>query len=189
VKERFQGEPAEAVVLRERIGPLPSHVFVIRADSEISTYSLFGIMDYCLTVRGTVGIEASCFGIPVLTAGTGRYDRKGFTIDSDSPGDYLEKIARITKIPRLSSVQRELAERYAYGLFVLRPLRLESVTLEYFKDFEGLYKTQIFKTRINIKEAGGWRDAADLRAFTRWVSDTSQTDFLTTFPGNWNPSA
>jgi hypothetical protein len=52
-------------------------------------------MDYCLTVHGTAGIEAARLGITVLTTGTGRYDRRGFTSDSDSREEYLAKPARI----------------------------------------------------------------------------------------------
>ena len=74
-------EPAEVIALRRHIKELPPHVFFIPAESPISTFSFFGVMDYCLTVRGTIGIEAARMGIPVLTAGTGRYDRKGFTIN------------------------------------------------------------------------------------------------------------
>ncbi len=80
-QDGFQGEPAEVTVLHQEIGQLPSHVFFIPADSPISTYSLFPVMDYCLTVRGTIGMEAARLGIPVITAGTGRYDHRGFTVD------------------------------------------------------------------------------------------------------------
>ncbi len=84
-------------------------------------FSLFGVMDYCLTVRGTAGIEAARLGVPVLTAGPARYSGLGFTIDSASRAEYLARVARIQDTPPLSDEQRELAERFAYGLFVLRP--------------------------------------------------------------------
>ena len=116
------GESAEVTSLRSHIGNLPSHIFIIPADSNISTYSLFALMDYCVTVRGTVGIEAAVHGIPVLTAGTGRYDHKGFSIDSETREEYLGKIAHIKEINPLSPNQRDLAQKYAFGLFILRPL-------------------------------------------------------------------
>src|SRR6266516_2340780 len=98
--------------LRMRFGRLPKQVSLVPARSDISTLSLFPVMDYCLTVRGTVGLEAACRGIPVLTGGTGRYDGKGFTIDSTTPRQYLERIARLQDISRLSPAQVELAERF-----------------------------------------------------------------------------
>ena len=125
--EKYQGEAAEIRVLREQLGALPPHIVVIPPDTPVSTFSLFAVMDYCLTVRGTVGVEAARLGIPVLTAGPARYAELGFTVDSASREEYLARLARIEATPPLSDEQRELAERFAYGLFLLRPLTLESV--------------------------------------------------------------
>ena len=41
----------------------------------------FQNIDFALTVRGTVGCELACYGVPVITAGTGRYSHQGFTVD------------------------------------------------------------------------------------------------------------
>jgi len=176
VQEGHQGEPAEVVVLRRHIGELPPHIFMIPAESHISTFSLFELMDYCLTVRGTIGIEAASFGIPVLTAGTGRYDRKGFTIDSDTCEQYLERVAHIQEISRLSLAQRELAERFAYTTFVLRPLALKTMTLEYVDE------TGINKTEFTIGAKEDWYSAPDLTAFARWATDSNDQDFLMPLP-------
>ena len=178
VREHFQGEPSEVIALRKHIDALPPHIFLIPADSEISTFSLFELMDYCLTVRGTVGLEAARLGIPVLTAGTGCYSHKGFTIDSESRDQYLERVTHIQEIPRLSLTQQELAERYAYAIFVLRPLPLTTVTLQYHKDHdEGSSKTQ-----INIRTKEEWYNSPDLTALAQWMADASQQDFLMPFP-------
>lgn len=174
VREGFQGEPAEVAALRQHIGELPRHIFLIQAESDISTLSLFKVMDFCLTVCGTVGIEAARLGIPVLTAGIGRYDRKGFTIDSESYEQYLERLAHIQTIPQLSASQREIAERFAYGIFLLRPLPLSTVTLEYHKD----HKTFSSTARVNIKNTQDWYNASDLKVFSQWVKDYGQEDFL-----------
>jgi hypothetical protein len=177
-REGFRGEPAEVTILRQHLDALPRHIFIIPADSDMSTLSLFALMDYCLTVRGTVGIEAARLGIPVLTAGTGRYDHRGFTIDSESRQQYLDRLAHIQDIPRLSPAQRELAERFAYGLFMLRPLPLTTVALEYHKSLE----KSSSEGRVNIKTKEEWYTAADLRAFAQWVTDSKQADFLMPLP-------
>lgn len=173
VRDGVHGEPSEVRVIRQCIGPLPEHVRFIPAESDISTFSLYGLTDYCVTVRGTVGIEAASLGIPVLTAGTGRYDERGFTIDSHSRDEYLERIARIHEIPPLSPHQRELAERFAYAVFVLRPLSLTTVTLEYQKDAKATPCA-----RVNATTPEDWLNAPDLRAFADWVADVKQLDFL-----------
>jgi hypothetical protein len=177
VVEGYTKEPAEVIALREHIGELPPHISFLPADTEISTLSLFEVADYCLTVRGTVGIEAARLGIPVLTGGTGRYDHLGFTIDSESREQLLERIAHIQDIPRLSPAQQELAERFAYGLFVLRPFPLKTVTLEYHDD-----KNYLSSIQIKVRNKEDWYNAPDLKAFAQWVTDSSQSDFLMPVP-------
>jgi len=172
----WQGEPSEVRILRERIGVLPSHVKVIPADTEISTYSLFPLMDWGLTVRGTAGLEAARLGVPMLTGGTGRYDRRGFTIDSETRDEYLGKIARLHKIPRLSPEQAELANRYAFGLFRLRPLPLSTVTLEH----DRKYGVEAFFNGVHIRNRTlrDWTHAPDLNAFADWATWSEAEDFL-----------
>jgi hypothetical protein len=114
--EKYQGEAAEIRVLREQLGALPPHIVVIPPAAPVSTLSLFAIMDYCLTVRGTVGVEAARLGIPVLTAGPARYAELGFTIDSASREDIR---AADTDSVHARAVGRttRVGERFAYGLF------------------------------------------------------------------------
>ncbi|WP_337286873.1 hypothetical protein [Candidatus Methylomirabilis sp.] len=175
-KNGCHGEPAEVMTLRAHIGELPPHIVLIPADSDICTYSLFDLMDYCVTVRGTIGIEAAVRGIPVLTAGTGRYDHKGFTVDSETREEYLERIAHIQDIPPLSPTQRELAERYAYGLFLLRPLPLTSMTLEFGRDNDP--DNYFSQTRFHIRTKEEWQTASDLGAFVEWVTHSHDEDFM-----------
>jgi hypothetical protein len=155
----------EIEAIRQHLGSLPPNLVVLPPDSDIGTVSLFGVMDFCLTVRGTVGIEAASLGIPVLTAGTGRYDRRGFTIDSTSTQQYLERVLSIHTIPRLTVPQQELAQRFAYGMFLLRPLGIE---------------TAILGTLATARRTGTLTGALDpaLSAFLDWLRDPSAEDFL-----------
>ncbi|HEY6802559.1 MAG TPA: hypothetical protein VI306_03170 [Pyrinomonadaceae bacterium] len=183
-KERFNGEPAEIVSLRKHLGELPPHIHLITPESEISTYSLFEIMDYCVTVRGTVGIEAAMRGIPVFTAGTGRYDRRGFTIDSTSREEYLERIKTIAETARLSPQQQELAERFAYGLFLLRPFPTTTVKFEFHgngpiaKDWSRTKAHSNLESKINISKPEEWAAATDLQIFANWINNERNPDYL-----------
>jgi hypothetical protein len=171
--EGYQDEPAELRAIRERIGPLPPHVAVIPPDSDINTFSLFPLMDYCLTVRGTIGIESACLGIRVLTAGTGRYDHRGFTTDSATREEYLSRIASIEQLPPLSAHERELAERFAYGAFVLRPLPLTSMTIDHERTLEAT-----MTVRVNATSSEALRQAPDLVALGAWAAHGEDEDFL-----------
>lgn len=172
-RDRVAGEPAETMAIRRHLGEVPSHVRLLEPTSRVSTYSLYSIADACLTVRGTVGIEAATFGIPTLTAGTGRYDRHGFTVDPDSKAAYLDAVAGVATLPRLTSAERELALRFALGEFVLRPLPLRSLSYEFERDAAATAVTRRFPTKESA-----WREADEIRTFAEWVSGGADEDLL-----------
>ena len=96
-RDGFAGRSNEMQVI-EAMGSLPPHIKVLDATTDISTLSLYEIGDVCVTVRGTVGMEAACFGLTTVTAGTGRYDRLGFTIDPETPEEFRDAAAARRKL-------------------------------------------------------------------------------------------
>jgi hypothetical protein len=171
----YQGDVAELTAIRQRVGTLPDHVKVIPPQTDINTYSLFPLMDYCLTVRGTIGIEAASLGIRVLTAGTGRYDHRGFTTDSSTREQYLARIAAIDAVAPMTGPERQLAERFAYGAFVLRPLPLTSLSIEHERDVAATTRIS-----VNARSSDDLRRAPDLNRVAEWAADGRQEDFLWT---------
>lgn len=123
----YAGEFGEVAALRRAFGQVPAFLKVVPPDDPALPSSFFAITDWGLTVRGTIGLELPCFGIPVLTAGTGRYSGKGFTVDSGSPEEYLERVRYIDRIPRLDDAQRRRALLHAYLVFRLRPAKYAQV--------------------------------------------------------------
>lgn len=174
-RENIIGEKAdmERVVLARHIGDLPDHIRFIPSDTPINTYSLFPLMDYCLTVRGTIGMEAACFGIPVITAGTGRYDHRGFTTDPGSPYEYRALVAELQRLPRLKPEQQQTALRFAYGSLLLRPFNLRAVTLNSIQD--AYASTRI---KINVDSASSLLESPDVQTFVHWVSSDAQEDYI-----------
>lgn len=158
--------PAELDVLESAFDRLPPHITLVHPDTEVSTYSLFEVADYTVTVRGTVGIESSLFGVPVITAGTGRYDRRGFTIDSPTREEYLRKLATLETIPPLTAEQVTCAERYAYGLLFWRPLVLSSASLEFERGGKALPKFV-----VNCRTRDQWLASPDMNRLSRWIAD------------------
>lgn len=175
VKDRrdgYTGQPAEILAMRETLGELPAHIAFLPPDSAISTLSLYEIMDYCLTVRGTVGIEAAMYGIPVLTAGTGRYDGYGFTIDSSNREEYLARLAELETQAPLTDVQTELARRYAYGLFMLRPLELRTMRFQFCQD-----ERATMDLALNPPDAHPIASLPDIARLAEWLAG-SQDDLI-----------
>jgi len=165
------GKIGELNAIESAFGSLPGHVKLVYPDTDLSAYSLFEIADYAVTVRGTAGIESALFGVPVVTGGTGRYDRRGFTLDSSTRQEYLEKLATLETFPRLSPEQVELAERYYYGVFSCRPLRLSSASLEFARD-----DLITPKVTVRCQTRDQWLAAPDMLRLAGWLADGEAED-------------
>lgn len=123
----LNGRYEEEHVIEQAIGKLPPHVRIVPASTKINPYTWFQLADYGITVRGTSGLEMAALGKTVITAGTGRYDGKGFTIDPPSREVYLELLSRLPDLSEPTTEQMELAKRYAYSIFVLKPFTVTSL--------------------------------------------------------------
>jgi hypothetical protein len=177
-RENAPMEFVEESALRKAIGPLPSHVRLLRPETDINTFSFFRLMDYCLTVRGTIGIESPCYGIPVLTAGTGRYSERGFTIDSQSREEYLGRLARLENVPPLGPREIELARRHAYALFKRRPLVFSSFRLV-FPGADHPSHPLDHDVEIFLRSREELLRAPDLAAFAEWAVESKRLDYMT----------
>jgi hypothetical protein len=172
-----RGELNDKVAIREAVGALPPHVKLLEPETEINTFSLFEAADYGITIRGTIGMELPAFGIPVLTAGTGRYSGFGFTNDSGSAAEYLGKLRAIETIPALSEEETLLAKRHAYGLFRLRPFRFSSYAA-HFMPATRLRHPLSHNLELLRRSPEEVEQAPDLRAFSEWALDRSRLDYL-----------
>lgn len=170
-----QAAPRDVIALQTNLGKLPDHIAVVPPDTDISTYSFFSLMDYCVTVRGTIGIEAPCFGIPVFTAGTGRYSGLGFTNDSVTKEEYLEKIARIQDFPRLSPELTTLARKHAHILFNLRPLPFTTCEIAPVRKAGDSFEHDAVIRVHSLEELA---KAPDVQKFLDWILESKEEDFL-----------
>lgn len=166
-------EQLERAALEEEFGPLPDHIKIMPADTDVNTFSLFEFIDYGLTVRGTIGMELPCFGIPVVTAGSGRYNGRGFTIDPKSVEEYRETILNLHKLGKLDSRTQDLACRYAYGTFFMRPIKMESYKFDYEANTYGA-KVLAQNTFVTQPFQSDWPNYADLRNVSDWLLSESE---------------
>ena len=176
-REGIEGVRDEETAIREAVGELPAHVAVVRPESEISTRSIFRLTDYGITIRGSVGFELPCFGVPVLTAGTGFYSGRGFTVDSTTAAEYLERLAHIEEIPRLPADLVELARRHAWALFRLRPTRFSSF-LATIRPLEEMGHPLDHDVEIRVWTPEGLLISDDLREIGSWLTESRELDYL-----------
>jgi hypothetical protein len=176
-REGIKGARDEETTIRETLGEVPAHVAIVRPESDISTRSIFRLTDYGITIRGSVGFELPCFGVPVLTAGTGFYSGRGFTVDSASSDEYLERLRTIETIPPLSPAQTELARRHAWALFRLRPTRFSSF-LATIRPLDEMGHPLDHDIEIRARTPEGLQVSEDLRQIGRWLTESRDLDYL-----------
>lgn len=170
-------EYGELKLIREHVGTLPPHVTIVPPDTSISTLSLFKMIDAGITVRGSIGYELPCFGVPVVTAGTGRYSGFGFTIDHATAEDYLATLARLETVRRLAPEAIRRAKVHANALFVGRPWIYASFRSQIGTDVtDPLYQNLVptIASNVEIDRLG------DLDAFAAWADDAHNVDYLVT---------
>ena len=183
-RSRMDGMPMEQIeasVLREEFGELPSHVKLLSADTEINTYSLYQAINYGLTVRGTVGMELPCFGVPVITAGSGRYSEHGFTIDPATREAYCAVLAHLHDVPPLDAAGIRMARQYAYGAFFLRPYPMRVFRLNYHARDLGVGALTP-TVEIDKKLMARWPESEDIAQFITWAINSNEADMLATAP-------
>ena len=111
-----------------------SKFYLLGSNSDISALSLIKHSKAIITVRGTDGLESSCFGVPCITGGSGRYSNYGFTIDSDNRDQYFNKLDLINDLDYLSIDQIRKARYLAYLLFFKKSIFIQSFDTYRFSD-------------------------------------------------------
>ena len=103
----------------------PRNVFLISAQSQVSTYALCEHSDSAIIYGTKTGVELSAFGIPVVVAGEAWIRNKGLTMDATSPQNYFEILNTLPIGNKLSEETTLRAKKYAYHFFFRRfiPLR------------------------------------------------------------------
>lgn len=180
--EYYHGGKYEEVRLIEQyIGPLPDHVRLVYPDTPLSPYTWMQVADFGITVRGTSGIELGGLGKTVITAGSGRYEDIGFTLNSSSVQEYLATLATIPDVPEPTSRQKQLAKRFAYATFCMKPF-----TLDFLKPVIRSGKASIFSSD-DLVYLGNFGNAtievpASIVRFAAWSADRDDIDFLNPWP-------
>jgi len=172
------GESSEVTLVHEHFPELPPHVHLLLPHTKISTLSLYRFADYAVTVRGTPGMEIACFGKPAITAGTGTYAGRGFTFDSQSTDEFLERLAKLHTYGPLPEAMRAKAREYAHTLFLRRPWLTKSFELVFDFAEEGWHPIDR-NVRFTVKSVDELRARGDLAEWAQWARGSDDFDFLT----------
>ncbi len=111
-KEKVKNE------IQKIIEELPQNVILLEPKTKYSVYDLIPKADLALVYTTTVGLEISCSGIPVITAGKSHYYGKGFTYDPKSKQEYKEQIENLLLTKKENDAEKiALAKKFLYLYF------------------------------------------------------------------------
>lgn len=177
----FGGEYEEVRLIKKNIGELPDNVKMIYPDTPISPYTWLQLTDFGITTRGTSGIELGALGKTTITAGTGRYEKIGFTINPKSSTEYLETLNNLPKVKILTDEQHEIAQKFAYASFCMKPY-----TIDYLKPVCRSGRSRIFSSDDLVYEGDFDENLKEvpvsLKRFMDWSLDKGNVDFLNQWP-------
>jgi hypothetical protein len=174
----LDGVDRDRRLIERSLGGIPSNIRWIGPETHIRTDAMFGVTDFCLTVRGTIGLEMACMGKHVLTAGTGRYSGYGFTLDSSSVSEYMTLLTRLHELPPPSAEQTAQAALYVNSVIWLRPLKMLS-SKDVRLALDRLGKDALGDNLIfTFADMVDFSKASDLAAFTNWLSNTMDEDLI-----------
>lgn len=103
---------------------LPSNVFIIPPESNVSTYAAMLQCDSVIIYGTKTGVELASYGLPVVVAGEAWIRNKGLTRDASSPSAYRSLLDELPVRQKLDEDTRERALKYAYHFFFRRMIPL-----------------------------------------------------------------
>lgn len=119
VKEHPSGEKIykEKAVVNEILTKKKlSNIFL--CPSEFNTNSIENTADAVVTCQGTIGMECSCLGIPVVICGKAFYSGFGFTIEPKNVKQYRKILQELNNVKKLNASQVKKAKT-VYGAYLM----------------------------------------------------------------------
>tara|TARA_X000000950_G_scaffold180078_1_gene218398 strand:- start:18917 stop:20614 length:1698 start_codon:yes stop_codon:yes gene_type:complete len=158
----------ELKIIYDLFGKLPSHFRYMSSQSEISTVNLFELLDFCFTIRGTVGIEAALKNKIVITAGTGRYNDRGFTFNYENKEKYFEQVKNLHYLEYNNENIKENAKKFAYIAFTCKTIDLDILDFYYKQN-----KFADLDFSINIDKLNSPQHIRSINFFNSWLENDS----------------
>ena len=170
-------ENLEVSAICEELGEIPENLKIIESDTEINTLSFIEFIDYGITVRGTIGLELSSFGKVVVTAGSGRYDGNGFTLDPKSKKEYKKTLMNLHNYKPLSKSKKERAQKFFEICYEKRPIIFENFHIDYKARSFGVNDLK-YNLKFSRKNATNFYKCKNTKNLIEWIINNSQEDIL-----------
>lgn len=112
--DRFRrfGQEKDTELIRKQFEKMDNIYFF---PDDYSLLSAQELADVIITARGKVGEEMSCYGIPIITAGSPCYSVWGYTYTFNTVSEYERCLSEIDKVDRLNSDKIDMAKCVFYA--------------------------------------------------------------------------
>lgn len=104
----YNYEPQTEDLFDEYVSDSSTHVHLI--NPRVNSLKIANHVTGVVTVRGTVGLEFGCLGIPTIVAGPGPYSGFGFTHEPTTKNEYEELLNNIDSLDLLTGTQVDRAK-------------------------------------------------------------------------------
>jgi hypothetical protein len=155
--------------LCELIGNPPDHVYVLPEDVSVS--AALDIASAVVTVHGTVAVEATVRGIPVLCADKSLYSDWGFATTAVSRTDFLDWLDKVETLPVPDSGQIARAGAFAY--LAVGPGEPDTGLLRFPADHVSPMK--MFSNLLALTTAGGDVVSRQGQLISSWVNSGTKS--------------
>lgn len=120
--------------LRETFAYRPANVHILPPDTPLTAHDVLRVLDVSLVYTSTVAVEAAYLGIPTVNIGGGWHANRGLSTDVSDPRAYLALLQRTCDgdgdgAP--PAPQRDVARRYAYGVFFRSAIPIQHYRAQY----------------------------------------------------------
>lgn len=164
--------------LLSELMPFEKHVFLMNADTDINSQSLFNVIDFALTVNGSVGFEYPIFGINAILAGTGRYEGFGFTIEPKTQIEYFDQLKNILSLQPLSGFQKDLAIKHYYYAILAKQVMFDDVapmTLLKLHEADSSLHNNII---VNASSLNDFESKNSIKLWSNWMDAEKSPDLI-----------
>ncbi len=139
--------------IRKTFPTLPTNVFVIPPESQISTYAAMMQCNAVIIYGTKTGVELTSLGMPVIVAGEAWIRNKGLTLDANSSEEYFKILDQLPFNSKMSEEMVKRALKYAFHFFfrIMIPLPFmvhqPGQSLPYRFEIKGLADLQLGQNR------------------------------------------
>ena len=172
-------ENLEVQAIKSAFGKVPDNLTIVESNTSINTLSFIDFIDFGITVRGTIGLELSAFGKIVVTAGSGRYDGNGFTLDPRSKIEYKKILLNLHKYTSLKQRQKELAQKFFDICYFKKPFEMPKILFDYKSKSFGINELK-YNLTILSKSKEDFFNNKNNKILSQWMITNSDTDILNT---------